>query len=130
VKSFVLPHGKEALRQALNALPKEKRWTIKIEPYKKPRSNDANAYWWGVVVTHLAEHCGYTPEEMHESLCGGYFGWKTVDFRGHKREIPRRTTTTPDTLGTMEFSALIEYGQQIAAEMSVRLPDLEWRKAG
>lgn len=94
-----------------------------IRRHKKRRSGGANSFYWGCVVGPLAEFIGYTKEEMHEELLGIYFGWETREFKGHKREYPRRTTTTPDTLETMEFKGLIETGQRIAAELGVRLRD-------
>lgn len=124
-RKFIIPHQREQLREFVAGLPKDRRYTVTIEPYKKPRSVDANAFWWACVVTPLAEACGYTPQEMHTELCGSFFGWKEVEFRGHKRAVPRRTTTTPDVLGTMEFADLIHHGQSIAAEMGVQLPNEE-----
>lgn len=41
---------------------------ISIEKKRKRRSTAENNYYWGVVVELLAEHFGYTPEEMHEAL--------------------------------------------------------------
>jgi len=40
--------------------------TIKKKGSK--RSNDQNRYYWGTVVSILADHFGYDPEEMHEEL--------------------------------------------------------------
>lgn len=124
MRSFITPHATHSLLKFIEE-HQDKKLIFEVRPYKKPRSLDANAYWWGVVVTPLAEHCGYSPAEMHVELCGSFFGWKTVEFRGHKREVPRRTTTSPDKLGTMEFAELIHHGQQIAADLGVSLPDQE-----
>jgi hypothetical protein len=121
-QTFNLPSGREALRACLNGLPKDKRYTITVAEYKKSRTLDQNAYWWKVIATPMAQFCGYTPDEMHEELCGQFFGWKTVEFRGHKREKPRRTTTTPDMLEVAAFTQLIEWGHQMAAEMGIVLP--------
>jgi hypothetical protein len=117
MRSFVLPAGQQALLDYLAQLPIEKRFTVTIEPYRKKRSIDANAFYWSQVVTPFAAHLGYSPEELHTEICGSYFGWKKIEFRGHKREVPRRTTTTPDTLGTMDFADFIAHAQSIAAEM-------------
>lgn len=99
-------------------------WEVEVREYRKRRSPSANAFYWKCVVEPLAKFCGYTKNEMHEEILGGFFGWEVREFRGHKREVPRRRTTEPDTLETMPFADLIAYGQQIAGELGVRLPDM------
>ena len=101
----------------------EKGVEVTVKPFHKKRSTEANSFYWGCVVTPLAEHCGYSREEMHTELLGIYYGWESREFRGHKRDFPRRTTTTPETTHSLDFQGLIQTGQQIAAEMGVRLPD-------
>ena len=41
---------------------------VTIEKRHATRSLQANRYYWGVVVHHISEHTGYTPEETHEAL--------------------------------------------------------------
>lgn len=117
LSEFVIPAGQQSLLDTLAQLDPRKRYRVTVEEYKKRRSLDANAFYWSQVCTPLAAHLGYSPEELHTEICGSYFGWKTVEFRGHKREVPRRTTTTPNTLGTMEFADFITHAQALAAEM-------------
>ena len=97
--------------------------TVTIQKYRKKRSLPANAFYWGCVVTPLAEHTGYTEGEMHDEILGAYVGWETRTIRGHTREYPRRRSTSPDTMETMDFQALIQTGQRIAADMGFTLPD-------
>lgn len=103
----------------------EKPITVTVQPYRKHRSTDANRFYWGCVVQPLAEFTGYTPAELHDEILGSYCGWETRTVRGHAREFPRRRTTSPSTMDTMDFKSLIEHGQQIAASLGVRLPDQE-----
>ena len=44
-------------------------WIVirKYDP-KKPRSLEANNYYWGVVVEILRHYCGYEKDEMHDAL--------------------------------------------------------------
>ncbi len=116
-------HKAHCLETIANLSP-GKVWEVEVREYRKRRSPSANAFYWKCVVEPLAKYCGYTKNEMHDEILGGYFGWETKEFRGHKREVPRRRTTEPETLETMPFADLIAYGQQIAAEMGVRLPDM------
>lgn len=130
MKTFIIqpPNRAEVLANCLievGNLDSKKPWRITIEPYQKRRSIEANAFYWKCCVTPLAKHLGYTPDEMHEVLLGGYFGWKTVEFRGHKREIPRQRS---HNLSKMDFMGLTEYGQRIAAEEGVKLPDEDYHE--
>lgn len=46
-----------------------RRLQVVISPFKgELRSLALNRYYWGIVLELLAEHCGYTREEMHEAL--------------------------------------------------------------
>jgi len=99
------------------------RLDVLVKQWRKKRSPDANRYYFGVVVRTLAQHCGYTEAEMHDEILGAYVGWETREVRGHVREFPRRRTTSPETMDTVDFQGLIMTGQQIAAELNVTLPD-------
>ena len=41
---------------------------VEVRKRRSKRSTAQNAYWWSVVVPTLAEHTGYTRDEMHEAL--------------------------------------------------------------
>lgn len=128
MKQTIIIRGAASLSaaiQRISGIPLERPWMLTIEHYRKKRSSDANAYYWSQIVTPLAQHLGYSPEELHTEICGSYFGWKTVEFRGHTREVPRRTTTTPDTLGTMEFADFIAHAHSIAADMGCPISSSE-----
>ena len=101
----------------------DKRWEVTVKPYRKKRSGQANAFYWSCVVTPLAEFAGYTPDEMHEEILMAYTGTEVREFNGHRREFPKRRTTSPDKMDTSDFKGLIETGQRIAATLGVRLPD-------
>ena len=99
--------------------------TVTIQKYRKKRSLNANAYYWSVCIPTLAEHFGYLHEEMHTAILGTYTGWEERTFRGHTLFTPRRTSTTPEVMDTMDFQGLIQTAQQIAAEEGLILPDQE-----
>ncbi len=98
---------------------------VEIKRLQRKRTLDQNKYYWGVVIKALSEHTGYTPGEMHEELLGIYVGWEDRSFRGHTRAYPRRTTTTPETMETLDFAGLIETGYRIGAELGVYIPPPE-----
>jgi len=52
-----------------------KRIAVAIRKPRAKRSLDQNAYWWAVPVKVLADHCGYTDNQMHYALLGECFGY-------------------------------------------------------
>ena len=99
--------------------------TIKAETYRKKRTSEANRYYFGVCVQVMAKELGYRVDEMHDVLLMGYFGTEEREFRGKKYLFPKRRTTSPDIISSFEFQGLVQYAQQIAAELNISLPDQE-----
>lgn len=86
-----------------------KRVELVIKKFKeyKERSLDQNAYYWGGIVTPLAEELGYTTDEMHEVLKMHFLGTKReVKGRGGKVKMLYRSGSTA-SLSTAEFEALM-----------------------
>lgn len=120
---------------ALEELPDDQSWRVTIEAEKSKRSNDANAYYWGVVVHMISEVTGYESEEIHEYLCGARWGWKDKRVPKTPRNpdgvesVPVRTTTTDQNgkrsvLKIMEFSDFVEFARRFAAKkLNLFIPD-------
>lgn len=120
---------------ALEELADDQAWRVTIEPAKSKRSNDANAYYWGVVVELMSESTGYEPEEIHEYLCGARWGWKDKRVPKTPRNpqgvesVPVRTTTTDEhgkraVLTIMEFMEFTEFARRFAAKkLGLFIPD-------
>lgn len=53
---------REALREVVGAVE------VLVRVRGTTRTADQNRYYWGVVIPTLAEHCGYTREDMHEAV--------------------------------------------------------------
>jgi hypothetical protein len=128
MKSFVLPVGKLNLLRFIEEHGEEKL-LFEIRPYKKPRSEGLNNYVWGVVVTPLAEHVGETPNRMWEICCGEYFGWVEKEFRGHRYQKPRRTTTTNENgersvLNWEEMTNFVEFCKTLCVENGVPISEV------
>lgn len=96
---------------------------IRIRPYKAQRSGAQNAYWHAVPVDLIAEHCGYTHDQMHYALLGEWGGY--IDGP-HGKPVPRCASSSK--LTTEEFSKLIEWVLIWGpAEMGVIIPSPnEW----
>lgn len=67
---------------------------------RKHRSDRQNRYYWGVLIAILAEHCGYTSEELHEAL-----KWK---FLRVEADGPLPTVRSTTSLSTVEFEEYLE----------------------
>lgn len=109
---------------------------VEAKPWKPTRTNEANAYLWGVCYALLSERTGYSPEELHEYCCGQHFGWserktpRTPLNPSGLVNVPRRTTTRDEegsraTLNKAEFSAFVETVHRIAAQAGVFIPDAQ-----
>jgi len=84
------------------------------------RSKDQNAYYFGVVLKLLAEHTGYTVEEMHEICKYKFLGYDLKELEGEN--IPLINSSAK--LSTVDFMGYIEEIRGWAAsELSVNIPD-------
>jgi len=85
-----------------------------VKKHRKIRSNNQNAFYWGVCIKILSEELGYTEDEMHNAL-------KMLFLQDNLRKIPTLRSTT--TLSTVEFEEYIEKIRQWAAqELSCIIP--------
>jgi hypothetical protein len=66
-KLHVTPSARVALQDAVLTWS-DGPATLTIERETATRSQQANNYYWAVVVKALADHTGYTPDETHEVL--------------------------------------------------------------
>lgn len=109
---------------------------VTAEAWKSSRSNEANAYLFGVAYPPLVDRTGYTPDEIHEHCLGVHFGWvdrkcpRTPRNPNGVESVPVRTTTKDENgkrsvLTRAEFSAFVDCVQRIAAEAGVFIPDAE-----
>lgn len=97
--------------------PLDKPLSVKVEPWRKPRTNTANARLW-VLHTKAAEVVGTSPERMHEDCCCDYFGSVEVKMpSGRIERKPNRTTTTPDVLPTDKFNLFMTWVEQRYIDM-------------
>ena len=92
---------------------------LTVSDNKPSRSNQQNAYYWGVVVKILSSETGYTPDEMHEVLKFKFLGTREISFKGEK--IP--TLNDSKSLKTNEFEEyLTKIREWASAELSIYIP--------
>jgi endo-beta-N-acetylglucosaminidase D len=104
---------------------------IRIERKKATRSPQANRWYWSCVVGLVAEHTGYTPDEIHEIYKAKFLPKRLAVSDGNgeiKGEFVIGGTTTK--LSTAEFADYCDRIRQWAAEaLDVIIPDPEARVA-
>ncbi len=90
---------------------------VYVERRKRDRSKEQNGYYWAVVLTFIAEHTGYSVEELHEIFKSKYLSKKRL-WRG----TYILTTSSTKELTTNEFA---EYLAEIifeAGELGIAVP--------
>ena len=98
---------------------------LTVERKRKKRSNDQNAYWWGVVVPLTQEglfHLGneFTKEQTHELLKAQC---NSKEIEGKDGLLIPAPHSTAD-LSTVEFMELIDRVQRWCAEyLGIVIPD-------
>lgn len=118
----------------LGNLDPDRAWEILVRPFKRTRTNQQNRYERGVCCVLLAKAIGYEPDEIHEYLCGEFWGWKTVacpktpNNPDGVKDIPVRTTTRNaggerDVLSKQDYWDFVAFMQRFGAEHGVFIPD-------
>ena len=89
--------------------------TITAEKFKPRRSSDANARYWAIVGA-LADHVGYTKEELHEAILCEFAGYDVVQFRDYEVKRPLQRSSK---LASENFSSLMAIAERWAVEAEV-----------
>ncbi len=118
----------------LSGIDPARAWELIVRPAKRSRSSAQNAYERGVCCVLLAKAVGYDPDDVHDLLCGQWWGWKQVKCprtpsnpRGVK-DVPIRTTTTNergerDVLNKQDYWDFVDFIQRFGAQHGVYIPD-------
>lgn len=62
-------HERESMRRWISTFKDGTKLDVIIRKHSSKRSNEQNAYYWGVVIPILADYFGHdNPEDMHEDL--------------------------------------------------------------
>jgi hypothetical protein len=121
---FLAGNSSRAIAQIahyLSTLPASSTFKVEIGEHKQTRSNEQNAYLWGVVYETIIQHLpGWTADDVHEYFLGEHYGWETLDGLGKKRLKPLRRSSR---LSTKEFADHLAFIQRAMAEKGVDIPD-------
>jgi len=106
-------------------LPTDKAWAVTVEEWKKPRTNQQNAYLWGVVYPTVLEAGGemlrgWTRDDLHEYFLGECFGWEVLEGFGRKRMRPVMRSST---MTKQQFSDYLDWLGAKCADMGIVIPE-------
>ena len=94
-------------RQAFDEYAKTLRGSdlqVILRKAQSQRSVQQNAYWWAVPVRLLADHCGYSDNDMHYALLGECFGYHVGPTGKEQPNEPSSSALTVE-----KFTRLIEW---------------------
>lgn len=114
----------EAMRRATAHWP-DGDVVVVVRPAQRARSLAALAYYWGVVVEHIADHTGHTPDEVHELMKTILLPKHLVVADGNGEIVEDRVVGGSITaLSSAEFAAYVDRVREYAAEhLDVVIPD-------
>lgn len=123
-QTYILPKGERDIARlvgALSALPREKAFKVVISENRKRRTNDQNAWLWGVAYKIICSHLeGWSAHDVHAWCLGEWGGFEQVEMFGKTHCLPIRRSSK---LTTKEFMQYKEWIQNNMAERGIDIPD-------
>jgi hypothetical protein len=106
-------------------------WQISIEAFKPKRSDQQNAFLWGVVYPSILEGGGetlrgWTTTDLHEYFLIEAFGSEVIEGFGRKRHKPIRRSSK---LTKQEFSDYLALIEAKCAELGIHIPEPSYEQA-
>ena len=104
-------------------LDESRAWVVTVEEFRRPRTNQQNAFLWAVVYPSVIEAGnleGWTPNDLHEYFLGECFGWETLEGLGRKKVKPVKRSSR---LNKQEFSDYLEFISAKCADMGIVIPE-------
>jgi len=98
---------------------------VRVERVRAARSLQQNAWYWGCIVQELANHTGYTPDEIHEILKAKFLPKRLAIANGNG-DICGEFVLGGSTrqLDTLDFGDYCERIREWAAEsLDIVIPD-------
>lgn len=119
LKRFV-PSSPRYVRSCIDKIPAGKKVSMTIAEVGAIRSGSQLRYHW-VLMGYLAEHTGFTKEEMHDAVMRLKFGEKEVRFGSHKVRV-RKSISNEGRMPKHEVVDLITYDLELCAEFEIHVP--------
>jgi hypothetical protein len=114
-----------AVLRMLQHLPSNKPLAITVELWKKPRTNQQNAYLWGVAYPAILEGGGealkgWSRDDIHEYMTGEFGGWQVLEGFGRKRMRPVMRSSA---MTKQQFSEYLDWLGAKCADMGIVIPE-------
>jgi len=110
--------------QMVKDLTPDRAWCIEVLEWRRPRTNQQNAYLWGVVYPAILEASamldGWTRDDLHEYFLGECFGWETLEGFGRKRLRPLKRSSR---MNKQEFTDYLDFISRRCAELHIIIPE-------
>lgn len=130
-QAFTLHPGESIPEANLYALlagrNREIPWRVTVEKYRKNRSAEQNAYYWGVVLptiqAFILEHRGdnYSCDDLHEWFRDEFLPHRVVMVKG-KEKVVRPSTAS---LKVDEFGEYLEKVIWYASQGGIAIPEAQ-----
>lgn len=117
--------NRRAFDEGVSRLHDDWELEVTVKRLRATRSLLQNAYYWGVVVQLLAEHTGYTPDEMHDVLKAKFIPKQMAVCDGNGVIVDELVLGgSTREMNTIEFGEYMEAIREWAAEaLDVVIPD-------
>jgi hypothetical protein len=114
-----------AISNMVSRLDPAQSWQITVEAFKPKRSDQQNAFLWGVVYPSILEGGGealrgWTTNDLHEYFLIEAFGSEVIEGFGRKRHKPLRRSSK---LTKQEFSDYLAIIEAKCAELGIHIPE-------
>jgi len=114
-----------AISNMVSRLDPAQSWQVTIEAFKPKRSDQQNAFLWGVVYPSILEGGGetlrgWTTTDLHEYFLIEAFGSEVIEGFGRKRHKPLRRSSK---LTKQEFSDYLAIIEAKCAELGIHIPE-------
>ena len=84
-------------------------WRVTIKQWREKRSNAQLAYFYAGIVHPVCEITGNDQQDIHDFICGEYWGWESRKIMGQVKKKPIRTLTSPEPATVEEMVNLCEW---------------------
>lgn len=116
-------HEREAIKRWISTFKEGTKLDVIIRKHSSKRSNEQNAYYWGVVIPILADYFGHdNPEDMHDDLKRKF---NPIESKVQPGKIIGGTTTKMSTVefyGSSEESYVERICRWAAIEYQIYIP--------
>ncbi len=113
---------------------KDGAYEMTIAPLQDTRSDEANRYYFGVVIEHMHQACDrqHTPDEIHDDMCDRFLKYRLVQVNHRTGDVVERVVA--GRTSRLSVSAFYDFVEKVRAfgeeffEITIPEPDKEYRK--